>query len=195
MFELVEVLTSVDSTNEFIKRYTPAGISRMVVAESQTRGKGRLGRHWYSPAGEGLYVSYLFFPGWESSRVERLNAVVSLSVMESLKAATGGQLKVRLKPPNDVYVGRRKLAGILVESSISGNRIQWVIAGVGVNLRQGEFPDDLEGKATSLRLESVEDCQPMNLCQSLAGFLTRYIKRAESGEWDQIQSEYEKARQ
>jgi BirA family biotin operon repressor/biotin-[acetyl-CoA-carboxylase] ligase len=195
MFELIEVLTSVDSTNEFIKRYISAGISRVVVAESQTRGKGRLGRQWYSPAGEGLYVSFLFFPGWESSRVEQLNAVVSLSVLESLNAATGGTVKVRLKPPNDVYVGRRKLAGILAESSISGNQIQWVIAGVGVNLRQCEFPDDLEGKATSLRLESVEDCEPMHLCQSLTGFLTRYINRAESGDWGQIQSEYEKARQ
>ncbi len=195
MFELVEVLTSVDSTNEFIKRYTSTRIPRMVVAESQTSGKGRLGRQWYSPGGEGLYVSYLFFPRWEADRVELLNSVVSLAVLEAVKTVTRGRVPVWLKAPNDVYVGGRKLAGILVESSISGSRIQWVIAGVGVNLRQSEFPGILEGKATSLRMESVGDYEPMDLCKTLTGFLTHYIKKAESGDWDLIQDEYEKARQ
>jgi BirA family biotin operon repressor/biotin-[acetyl-CoA-carboxylase] ligase len=195
MFDTVEVLTSVDSTNDFIKRYTSEGVPRLVVASCQTQGKGRFGRRWSSPAGEGLYVSYLFFPDWDSSRVSMLNAVVSLAALRAVKTVGKGRLQVRLKAPNDLYVGPRKLGGILVESSIAGNRIQWVVAGVGVNVLQGGFPGELEGRATSLRLEAVDDCGPMDLCSELTGCLEHYIKAAETGDWPGLLQEYEKAEQ
>lgn len=195
MFDTVEVLTSVDSTNDFIKRYTSEGVPRLVVASCQTQGKGRLGRHWSSPAGEGLYVSYLFFPDWDSSRVAMLNAVVSLAVLKAVTTVGGGRLQVRLKAPNDIYVGPRKLGGILVESSIADGRIHWVVAGVGVNVLQSGFAGDLAGRATSLRLEAVDDCGPMDLCGELTGWLEHYIEAAESEDWPRLLEEYEKAEQ
>lgn len=195
MFDTVELLTSVDSTNDFIKRYTSEGVPRLVIASCQTQGKGRLGRHWSSPAGEGLYVSYLFFPDWDSSRFGMLNVIVSLAVLKAVKTVAKGRLQVRVKAPNDIYVGHRKLGGILVESSIAASRIQWVVAGVGVNVLQAGFTGDLAGRATSLLLEEVGDCGPIDLCGELTGCLEHYIEAAESGDWPRLIAEYEKAEQ
>ena len=124
----------------------------VVIADTQTSGRGRHGRVWVSPRGSGLYVSVLLTPA--AGRVEPLRATMLLTLaagvglVEGIEAATG--LRADLKWPNDLVVGRRKLAGILAEATAGLNA---VIVGFGINVNAAAFPHELADQATSIESE------------------------------------------
>lgn len=113
---------------------------RIVVADRQTAGMGRHGRSWLSPAGEGLYVSFVLNVP--------ITPVISLAVGLAARAAIGEHADLRW--PNDVLIGESKCAGVLVQADADA-----VIAGVGINVTQRWFPNDLDTPATSLALEGI----------------------------------------
>lgn len=156
MFERFELLQSVASTNDYLKAFTADGVSRAVRAQEQTGGKGRSGKSWLSEAGQGLFVSYLVFPGWHPRQAPYFIQIASLAVIDSIRECGGDRLDLRIKPPNDIYIGRRKVCGILTEMSTFRERIQWAIVGIGVNLFQSSFPKPLHESATSLHIEGLE---------------------------------------
>jgi BirA family biotin operon repressor/biotin-[acetyl-CoA-carboxylase] ligase len=124
-----------------------------VVASSQTAGRGRFGRTWHSPEGAGLYVSIVCR---DIRAAPLLTLAGGVAVAQGIRAATG--LPVSIKWPNDVVVGdarrgRRKLAGILAEASSGADGLQYVILGVGINLRPAAFPPDLADRVTSIETE------------------------------------------
>lgn len=121
----------------------------VIVADEQTAGRGRRGARWTSPPGAGLYLSFLARPTAASLPLITLGAGVG--VREGIAAATG--LAPSLKWPNDLIVGRRKLAGILAEGVGIGTRDQAVIIGVGINLRAAAYPPDVAARATSIEGE------------------------------------------
>ena len=82
VFQQVEFRESVESTNDSMKTYIGTRVPRVLWADRQLAGKGRYGRHWYSPAGQGLYISFLFFPGWEEEKASYLNILSSLAVLD-----------------------------------------------------------------------------------------------------------------
>lgn len=139
----------LDSTNRVAAALADedAPEGTVVLADAQTAGRGRLGRTWHSPAGAGLYVSVVLRPAAVSSLVT-LAAGVALA--EAVHELTG--LRCALKWPNDLYVGPRKLAGILAEagSAAAGNH---VILGFGINVSAGSRPQDVGARATSLEEE------------------------------------------
>lgn len=190
MFDTVEILDRVDSTNEYLKAFIPDGISRMVVAGEQTAGRGRHGRRWHSPPGRGLYVSYLYFPGWELARSEVLNLASSLAVADSIRSF-GPQSDVRLKRPNDVYLGSRKVCGILAELGSTGEQVNWAIIGVGVNLYQRNFSPELEATATSLEREKIKVAHPLDFCGELTVRLVHNLALAASPDWKELEVRYE----
>ena len=115
----------------------------IVLADQQTAGRGRLGRAWHSPAGNGLYVSLVLRP----ARVPGLLTLAAgVALAEAVEAVTA--LPPDIKWPNDLLVGRRKLAGILAETA-SGD-VPQVVIGYGINVGRQSFPPDLSGRATSL---------------------------------------------
>jgi BirA family biotin operon repressor/biotin-[acetyl-CoA-carboxylase] ligase len=120
----------------------------VVIAERQTAGRGRRGRAWSSPAGAGLYFTYLARPARHASLV---TLAAGVAVREGVERATGAP--THLKWPNDVMVGQRKLAGVLAEGVGVGTPAATVTIGVGVNLRPAAYPPDVAARATNLEAE------------------------------------------
>jgi len=169
----LHLLDETVSTNDDAKRAAKEGAPHGAtwVAETQTHGRGRQGRVWTSPRGENLLFSVLLRIPCSPSRVPPLALVCGLAVRDAIAKALGdeGVLRrgrVRVKWPNDVVVvdavdpssddaGSRmkKIAGILVESSVLGSKVDSIVIGVGVNVHTREFPPELAPIATSLSLE------------------------------------------
>jgi BirA family biotin operon repressor/biotin-[acetyl-CoA-carboxylase] ligase len=153
--ELTVVARTV-STNDDLLAAARSGAAegRVIVAEEQTGGRGRRGRAWHSPPGANLYLSVLLRPGSASAAaLPPLSLVAGLAVAEAV-AELAPEIAPRLKWPNDVLVGGRKLAGILNEAVDCPGSGLALVVGVGLNVNQEAFPDELREIATSLRLET-----------------------------------------
>jgi BirA family transcriptional regulator, biotin operon repressor / biotin---[acetyl-CoA-carboxylase] ligase len=137
----------------------------VAVADEQTEGRGRLGRSWHAPPGTALLFSTLLIPAVEPSRLPELSLVAGHAVAEAIADTTG--LDPKIKFPNDILIGGRKVAGILAESS-EGR----VLLGIGVNANQekAELPVDAQTEPTSLRLELG---RRVDRAELLAAILTR----------------------
>lgn len=160
----LRLFDEVDSTNLVATEMAQRGADHgtVVVAERQTAGKGRLGRSWFSSAGEGLYCSILLRSEYSRSLSDHLTWIPLISAMATARAidqTTG--LAVRLKWPNDVLLGERKVGGLLCESggrasgpSHAVGHPGYVIVGIGlnVNIALETFPEDLRDVATSLAI-------------------------------------------
>ena len=151
--ELV-VLDSVGSTNDYLKRMgddeCPNGT--VVVTREQTKGKGRMGREWSSKRDENIAFSFLLRPSITPQEVGVVTPLAGLAVCKALRAFTGLDLKI--KWPNDVILGKKKLVGILTEMSAEFDAVEYIVTGIGVNVDQEGFPEEIAGKATSLYLET-----------------------------------------
>lgn len=124
-----ETRSTMDDARRLAERGQPG--RAVVVAEKQTRGRGRNGRAWRS-CGQGLYATYLRTEGRSAALLPRVPLAAALAVAASLQRLCG--LSLRLKWPNDVLLDGRKVAGVLVESSTRGDRLRWIAVGVGINV-------------------------------------------------------------
>lgn len=151
------------STNDDAKHGAKGGSPHGAVwlAESQRAGRGRQGRAWVSPRGENLLFSVLLRVTCAPARVPPLSLVAGLAVRDAVAKTIGAANaeRVLVKWPNDVVIRRedgslRKLAGILIESSVSGMKVEHVVIGIGINVHTRDFPAELSAIATSIALES-----------------------------------------
>jgi len=145
-----------ESTNDDALAAARSGAEHGAVfgAETQTRGRGRRGSEWLSTPGAGLWFSVLLRPQLSLELLPGLALCAGLAVRAAV--ATRVAAPVQVKWPNDVWAGRRKISGILVESQLSGAKVGSVIVGIGINVNQTAFPDELAHIATSLRLLSAD---------------------------------------
>ena len=143
---------SVPSTMDVAAALAADGAAHGVVvaAEEQTAGRGRRGSTWSSPPGAGLYFSFIARPA-HASTLSLLTLAAGVGVREGIAAASG--LSADLKWPNDVLVGRRKLAGILAEGLAIGTSHQAIVIGVGVNVQPAAYPPEVAARATSIEGE------------------------------------------
>ena len=145
---------TIGSTNDKAKELAAAGAEEgtLVIADAQTAGRGRLDRSWYSPAGLGLYVSFLFRPEMPVQSAAGPLMAVSLAAAEAVESV-GIPGVVGIKWPNDLVADGRKLAGILCELGTAGDTIQWCVVGIGLNVNHApqDFPEELRNKAVSVR--------------------------------------------
>jgi BirA family biotin operon repressor/biotin-[acetyl-CoA-carboxylase] ligase len=148
----------------------------VVMADSQAAGRGRRGRAWLDEPGASLLVSIVLRPRLEPARLPGLSLAAAVAVAEALTRTAG--LTPRLKWPNDVLVGGRKLAGILLETRMSGEQATTVL-GVGVNLSQRVFPADLGQRATSVWLTSGRLVDRDSLLSALLDALGEWRRRLE----------------
>jgi BirA family biotin operon repressor/biotin-[acetyl-CoA-carboxylase] ligase len=142
-------LETVGSTSDEARARAEAGAPEgtMVVAARQEQGRGRAGRRWSSPPGN-LYASVVLRPDCAPAIAAQLSFVSAVALAEALDALAPGSLDIRLKWPNDVLADGRKVAGILLESALSGERVAWVVVGIGLNLVV--HPADSRWPATNL---------------------------------------------
>jgi BirA family biotin operon repressor/biotin-[acetyl-CoA-carboxylase] ligase len=172
----------VDSTQAvaFALAADGAADGTVVVADSQAAGRGRRGRAWLDEPGASLLVSIVLRPRLEPSRLPGLSLAAGVAVASALTRAAG--LTPRLKWPNDVLVGGRKIAGILLESRLSaaaGEARPTAVLGIGINLAQREFADDLAQRATSVWLASGRAVDRDVLLSALLNALGEWRRRLE----------------
>ncbi len=148
-----------DSTNLQARRCALRGAEEglVLLADSQSAGKGRLGREWESPEGVNLYFSVVLRPPLFPPAAAQVPLLAGVAVARAISRETG--LEARIKWPNDVLIGGKKAAGILAEMETEGSGIRFVILGIGVNVnwRHNDMPPPLRETATSLREEGKKE--------------------------------------
>jgi BirA family biotin operon repressor/biotin-[acetyl-CoA-carboxylase] ligase len=151
----IQVFKKTTSTNDIVEKLARDGVAEGVVvfAESQTKGRGRLGRKWISPTGAGLWFSILLRPDLRPTEATQLTVASATALRRAIAGHTG--LNATIKWPNDVVVRGRKVAGILTELNAELDRVRYLVLGIGVNVNLAalDFPPDLRKTATSLSAE------------------------------------------
>jgi BirA family biotin operon repressor/biotin-[acetyl-CoA-carboxylase] ligase len=174
-------LAQTDSTQNAARaeaeRGAPEGTA--VLAEEQTGGRGRLGRPWVSPAGMNLYVTLVMRPPAGHLRV--LSIVAPLAVAEALEGAAG--LTCRIKWPNDVLVGSRKIAGVLTETTLAGAAVKYALVGIGVNVNlDAAAVPEIADIATSVRRELGRDVSREEVLAALLNAFEARYRDAQEGD-------------
>ena len=145
---------SIDSTNtkaqELAEKGYPSGT--LVVADKQVAGKGRRGRNWESPSGCGIFMTLMLKPDINPNNASMLTLVSALAVAKALADITGKDAKI--KWPNDIVIDGRKVCGILTEMSAQFDYINNIVIGIGINVNNSSFPEEISATASSLRLLS-----------------------------------------
>ena len=170
-------LPSVGSTNNYtIEKLRQSVIPEgtVVVADEQTNGKGQRGNHWQSKPNKNLTFSVVLHPHFLAPTEQfNLTKVVSLAVYDFL--INKGIQAVKIKWPNDVFVGTNKIAGILIENTLAGNHLKHSVVGVGLNVNQTDFPVELH--ATSLAKETGNTFDLQKELAAFCGYLeARYLQ-------------------
>jgi len=171
-------LAATDSTNRVAMEMAENGARHgtVVVADAQTAGRGRMGRRWVSPAGKNLYVSLLLRPPVPTVDAPLLALVAGVALADAVEAVG---VPGSLKWPNDLYCGGRKAGGILAEMASDPDGVRHVVIGVGlnVNMEEADFPPDLRGTATSLRIRAGVVFRRVDvLARLLEAFGARYAE-------------------
>jgi BirA family biotin operon repressor/biotin-[acetyl-CoA-carboxylase] ligase len=173
--------TQLDSTNNECKRLikkdpTILNTPLIVWSETQTHGRGSHNRHWYSNSKEGLYYSFCYKPNtFDFNDMAAFNQSIATIIINTIKDISN--LNAHFKPPNDVFLNTKKIAGILIEMNVcDSNKIpQFIIIGMGLNINQHQFPNDLAKIATSIRLESGHCYQKLSFIMHLSTILTQTL--------------------
>jgi BirA family biotin operon repressor/biotin-[acetyl-CoA-carboxylase] ligase len=157
----------VASTNDLAHQLAMAGAfeGTLVLAEEQSSGRGRLGRTWSSERFSGIYASLILRPKIEPREAPILNLVAAVAVSRGIRDVV--ELETDIKWPNDVMVNGRKCCGILTEMSADLDKVQFVIAGIGINVNQKNFPPELENKASSLFLKAKKEISRIEILVSV----------------------------
>ena len=181
----------MSSTNKIAKEMakTSHDEKAMILAETQTSGKGRMRRRWISPSG-GLWFSLLLRPRIPPKDAPKLTFIMSLTIAKSMKALFG--LNTEVKWPNDVLVRSKKICGILTETSTKGDAVEFVIIGVGINANVDllTFPRNMRNKVTSLEHELGHTVDVRRFKESLLGSFENNYKRFHQGEWNSLLEEW-----
>jgi len=189
----IRVFQETTSTNDVVEKLARDGVKEGVVvfAESQTRGRGRLGRKWTSPRGRGLWFSVLLRPDLRPQEATRLTIASATALRRAIETQTG--LRANIKWPNDILVNGRKAAGILTELSAEPDHIKYVILGIGVdvNLSPADLPAELRKVATSLKAELGGPVARPELAVAILRELDRDYERVGSGDFGALADEWE----
>lgn len=149
-------LDSTDSTNTYAKKAVeePFKEGTAIIADEQTAGRGRLGRHWVSTKGKGIWMSIILKPDILPADAPKLTIAAAIAVAKALQSCC--QLEAKIKWPNDIVAGGKKLCGILTEMSAEADEIRYVIIGIGINANMEirDFGPEVSAIATSIRIES-----------------------------------------
>lgn len=189
----VQVFGQTTSTNDIADRLGQDAVAEGVVvfAESQTKGRGRLGRGWFSPGGKGLWFSVLLRPNLRPQAATQLTIAAATSLVRAIRRHTG--LMTDVKWPNDILSHGRKLAGVLTEMSAEVDRVKYLVLGIGidVNLSTEDMPADIRPIATSLRIETGRVWRRADLAAAILAELDRDYRRIRSAQFDAVAEEWE----
>ncbi len=177
----------IGSTNDAAKQIADAGepAGTVVIADEQTAGRGRLGRAWLAPPRSSILMSIVLRPTLAPHQVSRVTMAVALGVCEAIRAETG--LDAQIKWPNDLLVRGKKIAGILCESGIVGDRLEYIIVGIGVNVNfDAASVEGMPAEATTIADELGKSFPRARLTQAILREIEKYYWRVD----EDLRAEY-----
>ena len=191
----IQVFEQTTSTNDVVEKLARDGVREgaVVFAESQTKGRGRLGRKWSSPTHKGLWFSVLLRPNLHPQEATQLTVISATALRRAIKTVAG--LSADIKWPNDLLLGGKKVAGILTEMSAEVDRVRHIIIGIGLDVNQDadEFPPELNRIATSLKIEAREALSRAELATEILRELDADYARIGAGKFPEVADEWEAA--
>ena len=187
----IRVFHETSSTNDVIEKLARDGVHEgaVVFAESQTKGRGRLGRKWVSPAGQGLWFSVLLRPQLPPRSVTEITIAAATAVARAIRTQTG--LSPQIKWPNDILLANKKAVGILTELAAELDRVRSVILGIGVDVNVKEFPAEVGESATSLAAAAGREFVRAEIAAAILEELDTDYARIVRGEFAALAEEWE----
>lgn len=189
----IRVFEQTDSTNDVVEKLALDGVREGVVvfAESQSKGRGRLGRKWLSPPRKGLWFSILLRPNLAPQAVTQLTIAAATALVRAIQRQT--HLAPEIKWPNDILIRGKKVAGILTELRAELDHVKYVIlgAGVDVNLTAADLPPELRKTATSLKIESGQAVSRAELAVAILQELDADYARICRNQFPSVANEWE----
>lgn len=191
--QVVMAHDSVPSTqplaHEAASKGAPEGT--LVIAEQQTGGKGRLGRPWHSPSGTGIWMSLIVRPAIPLPKTPQMTLLTAVVLAKTIWEETGVEPKI--KWPNDIFIGDKKVSGVLTELNAESDRVNYLVIGIGLNanMTREDFPEELASIATSLRIESGKKLKRARFIQRFCeNFEREYDDYLREG-FERVKSEWE----
>jgi len=187
------VLSEINSTNDYAYKllsHSKQFEGTIVLTDFQTNGKGQANNVWISDKGKNLLLSIILKPGF--LKIEKqfyLSMAISLSILHTIKNYSNNRVEV--KWPNDIFLNGKKISGVLIKNTISGDKIKNAIIGIGLNVNQTEF-GDLNGMATSLKLAHKIEFERNKVLKTLLKYLNSYYEKLMLLKHNEIKAEYEK---
>ena len=183
---------TIDSTNikaqELAEKGYPSGT--LVVADKQESGKGRRGRSWVSPSGTGIFMTLMIKPDINPNNASMLTLVAALAVAKAITSVTGEEALI--KWPNDIVVNGKKVCGILTEMNAQFDYINHIVIGIGINVHNESFPEELQDHAGSLLLECGKRVHRADLIEAfLEEFERLYAIYLKTEDLSALQEEYD----
>jgi BirA family biotin operon repressor/biotin-[acetyl-CoA-carboxylase] ligase len=189
----IRVFRETTSTNDVAALLARGGTDEgaVVFAESQSKGRGRLGRTWISPAGKGLWFTVLLRPDIAPQGATQLTVAAATALARAIAQQTG--LAPEIKWPNDILIGGKKVAGVLTEMSAELDHLKEVLLGIGVdvNLEAADFPAALRKSATSLRLETGQKLNRSELAVAILRELDRDYDLVRQGRFEALAEQWQ----
>ena len=182
---------TIDSTNQYAKKAAENGAAEgtLVIADEQTGGKGRSGRHWTTPPKSAVAMTLILRPTLPPECISMSTLVMGYAAARACRMLY--DLDVKIKWPNDLVKDGRKLSGTLTEMSAEINAVNYIVIGIGINANIKTFPDELKETASSLALELGHDVNRAELiCRVLECFEEDYEKFLSTGDLSLLQDDY-----
>ena len=183
---------SIDSTNTKAKELAEEGhpSGTLVVADRQTAGKGRRGRSWESPTGIGIFMTLMLKPEINPNNASMLTLVAAMATTRAIRRVTG--VPAMIKWPNDIVMNGKKVCGILTEMSAQFDYINHIVIGIGINVHNEDFPEEIAKTASSLYLESGQHIHRASLIETfLEEFEDVYAEYLKTEDMEGLQKEYD----
>lgn len=183
---------SIDSTNTKAKELAEEGhpSGTLVVADRQTAGKGRRGRSWESPTGIGIFMTLMLKPEINPNHASMLTLVAAMATTRAIRRVTG--VPAMIKWPNDIVMNGKKVCGILTEMSAQFDYINHIVIGIGINVHNEDFPEEIAKTASSLYLESGQHIHRASLIEAfLEEFEDVYAEYLKTEDMEGLQKEYD----
>ena len=179
----MEIHEKLDSTNTRAKAIAATGVPHgyLVIAESQSGGRGRFGRPFFSPEHSGVYISYVLRPEMPAERAVMITSMAAVAVARAIEALA--DVEVKIKWVNDLYINGRKVCGILCEAGMDfeSGQLEYAVLGIGVNVTAMRFPDDLAGIATSIENECGAPVSRSRLIAEISNQLASLYDQMDAG--------------
>lgn len=183
---------SIDSTNTKAKELAEEGhpSGTLVVADRQTAGKGRRGRSWESPTGIGIFMTLMLKPEINPNHASMLTLVAAMATTRAIRRVTG--VPAMIKWPNDIVMNGKKVCGILTEMSAQFDYINHIVIGIGINVHNEDFPEEIAQTASSIYLESGQHIHRASLIEAfLEEFEDVYAEYLKTEDMEGLMKEYD----